>query len=96
MQINYWQTLYEESYYHIYNRSNGSEPIFRKAEDAKDFLQRFSQLIAPYCDTLAYCLMQNHFHFVLYFKPMTEELKAQIQKENTVVANQICRRQSNV
>jgi putative transposase len=86
MQINYWQTLEEGEYYHIYNRSNGKVPIFKNLEDADDFLHRWSNLVAPYCETLAYCLMTNHFHFIICFKNVDNTLKEQIKAENTVAA----------
>lgn len=88
MQKDYWQTLYEERYYHIYNRSNGKEQIFQYAEDVNDFLKRFTDLIAPYCDILAYCIMSNHFHFVIHFKHVDDNIKKLIAKENTSKANQ--------
>ena len=86
MQINYWQTFYEEGYYHIYNRSNGNAPIFDNIDDCEDFLERFKNLISPYCDTLAFCLMSNHFHFVLFFKPINETLRTYIEEDKTVAA----------
>jgi putative transposase len=86
MQINYWQTLQEGGYYHIYNRSNGKEFIFNRSEDKNEFLKRFTDLVVPYCDVLAYCLMGNHFHFVLYCKPLNDDLKQGISKENTAIA----------
>jgi REP element-mobilizing transposase RayT len=94
MQIDYWQPFKEEGYYHIYNRSNGKELIFKYAEDANEFLKRFSELVAPYCDVLAYCLMSNHFHFVLYCKPIDEVLKERVAKENSNMAKMFLENQA--
>ena len=49
--------------YHIFNRSN--ETIFKTRENYIYFLQKFRNYVLPYADVLAWCLMPNHFHFML-------------------------------
>ncbi len=49
--------------YHIYNRSN--ETVFHSRENYLFFLRKVRKHILPFCDVLAYCLMPNHFHFLL-------------------------------
>jgi REP element-mobilizing transposase RayT len=54
------------SVYHVYNRGNHRELIFRDNEDRKFFLSKTDE----FCDrdrqtVTAYCLMDNHFHFLL-------------------------------
>jgi REP element-mobilizing transposase RayT len=61
------------TYYHIYNRANGSENLFRNEENYHFFLKKYSWHINPIAETYAYCLMPNHFHFLLRIKE-TEEL----------------------
>ena len=56
------------NYYHIYNHSNGKENIFFKDENYRYFLQKFKEYISPITDTFGYCLMPNHFHFLVRFK----------------------------
>ena len=55
-------------YYHIFNRANGSENLFRKEENYSFFLNKYKKYIIPIAETFAYCLMPNHFHFVLRMK----------------------------
>jgi putative transposase len=54
--------------YHIYNHAVGSENIFKEDENYLFFLRKFSTRITPFTEVLAFCLMPNHFHFVLRIK----------------------------
>jgi REP element-mobilizing transposase RayT len=56
------------SYYHIYNRGNNREAIFREDENHKFFLYKYKKYLSPFVDTFAYCLMPNHFHFLIRIK----------------------------
>ncbi len=51
--------------YHIYNQGNNRQKIFFKEENYTYFLQKVNTHIKPYADIIAYCLMPNHFHFML-------------------------------
>lgn len=55
--------------YHIYNRGNKKQRIFFRDENYLFFIRKMSVELLPYCEILAYCLMPNHFHFVVYIKP---------------------------
>ncbi|TAL58663.1 MAG: hypothetical protein EPN85_11015 [Bacteroidetes bacterium] len=57
-----------ESIYHIYNRANGSEKIFADEGNYHFFLSRYKTYIAPIVDSYCYCLMPNHFHFLVRIK----------------------------
>ena len=52
--------------YHIYNQGNNREKLFYGDEDYIRFLKLCRKYISPNCDILAYCLMPNHFHFLIY------------------------------
>ncbi|HKB44784.1 MAG TPA: transposase [Chitinophagaceae bacterium] len=51
--------------YHIYNRGNNQQQIFFKPDNYIYFLHKVRKFMMPYCDILAYCLMPNHFHFLI-------------------------------
>lgn len=51
--------------YHIYNHANGVENIFREKESYRFFLQQYEKYLGPVVETFAYCLMPNHFHFLV-------------------------------
>lgn len=59
--------IFEEgAYYHIYNRGNRKQHIFLEDRDYKRFLDK----VLEYKESLplnivAYCLMPNHFHFLI-------------------------------
>ncbi|NQX97980.1 MAG: hypothetical protein HRT73_08890 [Flavobacteriales bacterium] len=57
-----------DNFYHIYNRANGSEKLFVEEENYRYFLQQFKKYIAPIAHVYAYCLIPNHFHFVIKIK----------------------------
>lgn len=55
--------------YHIINRANARLPIFFKEEDYVFFEEVLEEAQEKYnMRVLAYCLMPNHFHLVLYPK----------------------------
>ncbi len=54
----------ENHLYHIYNRSN--ETVFYNKENYLFFLRKVNKLIKPYCEIIAWCLMSNHFHLLVY------------------------------
>ena len=59
--------------YHIYNRGNNQQTIFFNDENYRFFLGKIRKLLCPYCDIIAYCLMPNHFHLIIYVKILDEE-----------------------
>jgi len=52
--------------YHIYNQGNNRQEIFFARENYLYFLQKINKHILPYADVLAWCLMPNHFHLLVY------------------------------
>ena len=54
--------------YHIYNRGNNRERLFREAENYRYFPKRYSHYLADEVDTYVYCLMPTHFHFLISVK----------------------------
>ena len=57
--------------YHIYTHANGFENLFQSQENYRYFLRRYEHFIPCVADTLAWCLMPNHIHFLARIK--TEE-----------------------
>ena len=53
-------------YFHIYNHAINDELLFREDEDYIYFLEKFKLKLKKYpTSVFAYCLMPNHFHFLL-------------------------------
>ncbi len=65
-------------YYHIYNRGNNGENIFFEDDNYEFFLKRYDQYISPVCDTIAWVLLRNHFHLLVYVKTAEEIHKNQL------------------
>ena len=59
--------------FHVLNRANERIPIFRSAGDYRAFEQVMTEGLEKVKDMrlLAYCVMPNHFHMVLW--PQTDE-----------------------
>ena len=60
--------LHPGQYYHIYNRGNNRENIFREERNYPYFLKLYARHIEPIAETYAYCLLRNHFHFLVQIK----------------------------
>ena len=56
------------TYYHIYNRGNNREDIFREPRNYRYFLRLYARHAGPVCDTFVYCLLRNHFHLLVRIK----------------------------
>lgn len=52
--------------YHIYNQGNNRQRIFHTEDDYQTFLNLYKRLIPSRCSTIAWCLMPNHFHFLIH------------------------------
>ncbi len=63
--------VYHNHYYHIYNRTNAHETAFRTRENYGHFLKKYRTLAENIFETIAYCLMPTHFHFLV--RVSTEE-----------------------
>lgn len=62
------QPLTEGNYFHIYNRGVNSEDLFKTEENYRYFLQQYKKYCAEVFETMAYALLKNHFHLLVYVK----------------------------
>jgi len=51
--------------YHVYNQGNNRETIFFNRENYTYFLKKVKDFVKPHCHILGWCLMPNHFHFLI-------------------------------
>jgi putative transposase len=59
------EVLEKDCYYHIYNKGINGVNIFENEENKIHFLNQFSKYLVSKISIFAYCLMDNHFHFVI-------------------------------
>jgi REP element-mobilizing transposase RayT len=51
--------------YHIFNRGVNRENIFKNQDNYPYFLSKYYMYINPIAETFAFCLLKNHFHFLV-------------------------------
>jgi REP element-mobilizing transposase RayT len=57
---------YAGALYHVMNRGNRRERVFRSVADHRLFLDKLGEACSAYrVEVLSYCLMPNHFHLFL-------------------------------
>ena len=54
--------------YHVYNRGNNKTPIFFGHHNYLFLLRKIKEEWLFYCEIFCYCLMPNHFHFMMMAK----------------------------
>jgi putative transposase len=65
-------------HYHLYNRGNNRQNIFFERENYLYFLQQFRRyLVEDTLDVMAYCLMPNHYHFLVQLRSQSLSQKMQ-------------------
>lgn len=64
-------------YYHVFNRGNQRENIFFEKDNYHFFLKKFRPYIEKHAEILCYCLMPNHYHFLL--SPIDDRFSKQMQ-----------------
>ena len=62
---NYYAPFQIGEFYHIYNKSVANEKLFRNHENYRFFLEKWNTYLSGYLDVYSYCLIPNHFHFLV-------------------------------
>ena len=66
------QPLIEGQYFHMHNRGVNSEDLFKEERNYYYFLQQYKFYCSDVLETLAYSLLKNHFHLLVYIKENVE------------------------
>ena len=62
------EPLEEGNIYHIFNRGNNGENIFKEERNYSYFLQQYAGYCSSVFETYAYALLKNHFHLLIKVK----------------------------
>ena len=71
--------------YHIYNQGNRKQAIFYNRDHYLRFLSFVRKYISPNCTVLAYCLMPNHYHFLI----QTTEKSITPKKVGNIISSEL-------
>ncbi len=66
--LSYTTPLLPGNFYHIYNRGNNRQDVFKAAGDYRLFLNKWREYIFPVAKTFAYNLLPNHFHAIVQIR----------------------------
>jgi REP element-mobilizing transposase RayT len=80
--------LAPDTYYHIFNRGINKEILFKEKRNYNYFLNKYLKFISPIAKTYAFCLLKNHFHFLICTRS-EETLKKFIPEEKDYSSEQI-------
>jgi len=75
-------------YYHVFNHARGIDNIFDKPTDYTIFLDLVEEYILPVSQIYAYCLIPNHFHFLVLIKDIPLPVHFKKKDLNDYVAHQ--------
>lgn len=79
--------LHPNQVYHIYNRGNNRNQLFYEPENYPYFIGKMKKYIVPHCDLLSYCLLPNHFHFLIHANELTVLPYDLLKVPNTIQNN---------
>ncbi len=85
----HYYTKFEEcKFYHIYNRSVDRKPMFKSEENCKYFLRKYNQYLSGATDTYAFCLLGDHFHFLIRIQESLSSRFPAGKTANEIVSHQ--------
>jgi REP element-mobilizing transposase RayT len=75
--------------YHVYNQGNNRQLIFNTNEDFLNFAGFTRKYLLPFTEIVAWCLMPNHFHFILSADERSNKIVRQGGNNIDIVTNGI-------
>ncbi|MGC4034547.1 MAG: hypothetical protein QM764_01210 [Chitinophagaceae bacterium] len=75
----YLADFYENGIFHVYNRTNNNEHLFKSEENYIFFLKQYSYYLSPFIETFCWCLLPNHFHLLIRVKE-TKDIQSHFSK----------------
>lgn len=72
--------FYDNGIFHVYNRTNNKELLFRSDDNRIYFLKQYFKYLHPFADTFCWNLLPNHFHFLTRVKTC-DQIKTYLRKQ---------------
>lgn len=84
VNIKYLEAFVEGEYFHVIAKAVGGNVLFRNDENKIYFLNQYFHYLYPYVETYAFCLLDNHVHWLVKCKKEKELFDSinQIDKPN--------------
>lgn len=84
-----------DTVFHVYNHGNAGDNIFREKQNYYYFLKRYAHYIYPVARTYAFCLLPNHFHWMIKIRN-DEVLRSFFEKKGKDLAGLVSKQFSNL
>lgn len=76
--------------FHIYTRANSNNDLlFKEKENYPFFLKKYNQYLTPLFQTFCYCLLPNHYHFLIKVKESEKIFEYQAEKHYKYLKNEL-------
>lgn len=88
-----------DAFYHVFNKSVGDELLFKNPENYSHFLSLTKKYLDQFVSFYAYCLIPNHFHFLIQVKNencLYSEEGFMKERSKDIISNFISRKFGNV
>lgn len=79
--------FYENGIFHVYNRTNNRELLFKSEDNYLYFLRQYDKYLHPFVDTYCWNLMPNHFHLLVRVKSAEAIISHLNAKPTTTLKN---------
>ncbi len=83
-----------DHYYHVYNRSNNKEPLFLSDDNRAYFFRLYQKYLAGVFNIFAFCLLPNHFHFLVQVKSR-EQFRLFLQRRTGSVLTSVLEKEKD-
>jgi len=71
--------------YHVFNQGNNRQKIFFGRDNYLFFLKKMKTHLIPHCDLMAWCLMPNHFHWMIRIPEDYPDVAGSSSKDDEIV-----------